>query len=121
MKNIILSITFSMLSVFIIGCGNNVASTTDPTTPTEKEYTANGISSYYVDKGLKFFSVDGKKYTLNFDNGGITGLTKSNDSSPVNFDKSTIYSKEADGESLSGYLRIYVIYGNGYEGYSITL
>ncbi|PTY40968.1 hypothetical protein [Brachyspira hampsonii] len=113
MRNIILSLIFLILSLFIIGCGNEA---TNPTTQTLKEYSAIGISSYYIDKGLKFFSVDGKAYTLNFNNGGITGLAKSNDSSPVNFDRSTIYSRQVDGEYIYKDSRIYIIYGNGYEG-----
>lgn len=104
--------TLLISSLLIVGCGNNVSDpTNDGGTVVESPYKANGISSVYEGKGYKFFSMDGNTYQITIKDGGISGL------GTYSFDKSSIYSKNADGDtSIDGKYNVYVIYNNDYQG-----
>ena len=103
--------TLLVSSFLVISCGNSSTGPTDSSVTTTDEYKANGISFAYEGKGYKFFSMDGQTYDISIQNGGIsiTGVEG------FNFDKSSIYSKNADGDADINY-KVYVIYNNDYHG-----
>ena len=104
--------TLLISSLLIVGCGNNVSDpTNDGGTVVESSYKANGISSVYEGKGYKFFSMDGNTYQITIKDGGISGL------GTYSFDKSSIYSKNADGDDdYTGTYKEYIVYNNSYNG-----
>ncbi|OEJ15372.1 hypothetical protein BFL38_13860 [Brachyspira hampsonii] len=98
--------TLLVSSFLVIGCSNK-----DKTGIPQLSYKPNGISSVYEGKGYKFFSMDGDTYSVTIQNGGISGLGS------LSFDKSSIYSINADGDDDStGNYKNYVVYNDFYNG-----